>query len=61
MQGNIIENGQVKDPLNETMFGINLLDLFKNVVIVSKENKVYGHYKAPYVKVDDVQIIGSGS
>ena len=61
MQGNIIENGKVKDPLNETMFGMNLLDLFKNIVIVSKENKVYGHYKAPYVKVDDVQIIGSAS
>jgi PmbA protein len=60
-QGNLILNGKIKQALNETMFGINLLDLFKNIVSVSKETKVYGSYYAPFVKVDNVQIIGANS
>jgi len=60
-QGNLIINGEVKQALNETMFGINLLELFKNIVSVSKEFKVYGSYYAPFVKVDNVQIIGAKS
>ncbi len=60
-QGNLILNGEIKQALNETMFGINLLELFKNVTSVSKEFKVYGSYYAPFVKVDNVQIIGANS
>lgn len=60
-QGNLIINGEIKQALNETMFGINLLDLFKNIVSVSKEFKTYGSYYAPYVKVSDVQIIGANT
>jgi len=58
-QGNLIKNGEVKQALNETMFGINLLDLFKNIDAVSKNYRVYGSFKAPYVRVKDVHIIGS--
>lgn len=58
-QGNLIIDGEVKQALNETMFGINLLELFKNIVLISKEFKVYGSYYSPFVKVDNVQIIGS--
>jgi len=58
-QGNLIIDGEVKQALNETMFGINLLELFKNIISVSKEFKVYGSYYAPFVKIDNVQIIGS--
>ena len=58
-QGNIIKNGEIKQALNETMFGINLLDLFKNIDAVSKDYRIYGSFKAPYVRVNDVQIIGS--
>ena len=58
-QGNVIKNGEIKQALNETMFGINLLDLFKNIDVVSKDYKIYGSFKAPYVRVKDVQIIGS--
>jgi predicted Zn-dependent protease len=47
------------EPLNETMFGINILDIFKNISAISKELKIYGHYHAPYVRVDNVRIIGS--
>ena len=41
------------------MFGINLLDLFKNIEAISKEFKIYGVYQAPYVRIKDVSIIGS--
>jgi len=58
-QGNIIKNGEIKQALNETMFGINLLDLFKNIDAVSKDYKIYGPFKAPFVRVKDVHIIGS--
>ncbi|MFX1447686.1 MAG: TldD/PmbA family protein, partial [Promethearchaeota archaeon] len=60
-QGNLIIDGEVKQALNETMFGINLLDLFRNIEAISKEFKVYGSYYAPFVKVNNVQIIGANS
>jgi PmbA protein len=59
MHGNIIKNGEIKEPLNETMFGINLLDLFKKVDAVSKEFKIYGGFQAPYVRIKEINIIGS--
>ncbi|TFF84394.1 MAG: TldD/PmbA family protein [Promethearchaeota archaeon] len=61
LQGNIIENGEIKEPLNETMLAINLLDLFKKIEAVSKESKTYGSFRAPYVKINEVQIVGSVS
>ncbi|MHA1459535.1 MAG: TldD/PmbA family protein [Promethearchaeota archaeon] len=60
-QGNLIRNGEIKHALNETMFGINLLDLFESITSISKEYKIYGPYSAPYVKIDNVQIIGAQS
>jgi PmbA protein len=60
-QGNIIENGEIGSPLNETMFGINLLDFLQKISAVSKEYKIYGPYYAPYVKIDDIKIIGSAN
>jgi PmbA protein len=59
LQGNVIENGEIKEALNETMVGINLLDLFERIEAVSKEYKIYGRYRAPYVKIKEVQIIGA--
>ncbi|MFX1314522.1 MAG: TldD/PmbA family protein [Promethearchaeota archaeon] len=58
LHGNLIKNGVIKEPLNETMFGINLLDLFKNIDAVSKEFKIYGSFQAPFVRVEGVRIIG---
>ncbi|MHA1804912.1 MAG: TldD/PmbA family protein [Promethearchaeota archaeon] len=60
LMGNLILDGEIKTPLNETMIGINLLDLFKKISMVSKEIEIYGPYRAPYVKIEDVNIIGSG-
>jgi PmbA protein len=59
LQGNVIENGEIKEALNETMIGINLLDLFQRIDAVSKEYKIYGRYRVPYVKIKEVQIIGA--
>ena len=59
LQGNIIENGEIKEPLNETMLAINLLDLYKKIEAVSKESRTYGSFQSPYVKVGNVQIVGS--
>ncbi|MFX1312781.1 MAG: TldD/PmbA family protein [Promethearchaeota archaeon] len=58
LHGNIIKNGEIKNPLNETMIGINLMDLFQRIDAVSNEVKVYGSFQAPYVRIKDVQIIG---
>ncbi|MBY9002484.1 MAG: TldD/PmbA family protein [Candidatus Lokiarchaeota archaeon] len=59
LHGNIIENGEIGPALNETMIGINLLELFKKIEHVSSEYKTYGSYQAPYLQVNDIQIIGS--
>ena len=61
LHGNIIKNGEIKESLNETMFGINLLELLKNIEAISREFKIYGAYQAPYVKIKSVQIIGSAN
>ncbi len=61
LQGNLIRKGEILDALNETMFGINLLDVFRNIEEISKESKTYGPFQAPFVKIADVQIIGSAS
>ena len=60
-QGNLIVNGEIGRPLNETMFGINLLGLLPNISAISKEFKIYGSYFAPYVKIDNVNVIGSAN
>lgn len=61
LHGNLIEDGKISHSLNETMFGINLIDLFSRITGISKEYKVYGSYWAPYVKIDNMQIIGSAN
>jgi len=61
LHGNLIKNGEIKEPLNETMVGINLLDLFLKIDAVSKESKVYGVYQAPYVRIKSVNIIGGAN
>ncbi|MBA7654099.1 Metalloprotease PmbA [subsurface metagenome] len=61
LHGNLIRNGEIKEPLNETMIGINLLDLFQKINAVSKEYRVYGAFQAPYVKLKSVNIIGGAN
>lgn len=60
LHGNLIKNGQITNALNETMFGINLLDLFQKIKGISRDVKVFGSYHAPYVLIEEIPIIGSG-
>ena len=53
LQGNLIENGEIKHPLNETMVAINLIDLFMNIDAISKEFKIYGSFQASLLLSDD--------
>ena len=61
LHGNVIKNGEIKSPLNETMIGINLMDLFQNIDAATKEKKIYDSFQAPFVRVKNVQIIGGAS
>lgn len=61
LYGNIIKDGEIKEGLNETMIGINLLDLYKNIDAVSKESNFYGSFQAPYVRIKSVNIIGGSN
>ncbi len=60
LQGCLVKNGEIVHPLNETMLAINLIDLLGRIDAISKDFSVYGSYQAPYVKIDDVNILGSG-
>ncbi len=61
LHGNLIKNGEIKEPLNETMIGINLIDLFQKIDAVSEEFKVYGAFQAPWVRIKSVNIIGGAN
>ncbi|MFW9970968.1 MAG: TldD/PmbA family protein, partial [Candidatus Odinarchaeota archaeon] len=61
LHGNLIQDGVVKEPLNETMIGINLMDLFQNIDAVSKEYRIYGAFQAPWVRIKAVNIIGGAN
>ncbi|MFX1366272.1 MAG: TldD/PmbA family protein [Promethearchaeota archaeon] len=61
LRGNFINNGEIRYPLNETMIGINIMDLFKKIDAVSKEYKVYGAFQAPYVRIESANIIGGAN
>jgi PmbA protein len=61
LHGNLIQNGEIKEPLNETMIGIHLLDLFQKIDAVSKEYRVYGAFQAPWVRIKSVNIIGGAN
>jgi PmbA protein len=61
LHGNLIQNGEIKDPLNETMIGINLMDIFQKIDSVSKEYRIYGAFHAPWVRISSVNIIGGKS
>jgi PmbA protein len=54
----LIENGKIKDAINETMISCNLLELLKNIRAISKERICNGYYKLPYIAFDGVVISG---
>jgi PmbA protein len=54
----LIENGKIKEAINETMISCNLLDIFKNIRSISKEQICNGYNKLPYIAFDGVVISG---
>ncbi|MDX1798871.1 MAG: TldD/PmbA family protein [Candidatus Lokiarchaeia archaeon] len=61
LHGNLIQNGEIKEPLNETMIGINLIDMFQKIDAISKDYRIYGAFHAPWVRISSVNIIGGES
>ncbi|TXT62533.1 MAG: Peptidase PmbA [Promethearchaeota archaeon] len=59
LQGNLIEDGKILYALNETMLANHLLELFSNITAISEESKTYGRFTAPFVKIENANIIGS--
>ena len=54
----LIEDGEIKGAVSETMINGNLAELLQNVVAVSKETITDGNCVLPYVAVDKIVISG---
>jgi PmbA protein len=54
----LIEQGKMKEAINETMISCNLLDMLKNIRAISSEQICNGDYKLPYIAFDGVTISG---
>ncbi len=57
-EGYYIESGEEKYPLKETMIGINMIDLMKNVIAVGSEVRSIEGVFSPPILVEGVQISG---
>ena len=56
MHGYVIEDGQIGDALLETLIGINLLDAYKRIEIISKERQWVDENYMPWVKLSSATI-----
>ena len=54
----LVENGEIKYAVSETMVNGNLGEIFKNIRAVSKEQVCDGNSVIPYIAVDGVVISG---
>ncbi len=54
----LVEDGQVKGAVSETMISGNLAELFNHVVAISRETVVDGSTVLPYAAFDGVMILG---
>jgi hypothetical protein len=57
--GYLIENGSIGKCLRETMFGINLLELFSNIKAISKETTRISASYLPYISINKMTISGA--
>jgi PmbA protein len=58
MNGYYVENGKILYPVKETMVGINIIDLMKNITAMSSNLFGFDGIFAPALLVKDVQISG---
>jgi len=55
-QGYIIERGEVKCPVKQTLFAINIADLLKNIRALGKESSKHFNLYSPPILVSEVQV-----
>ena len=56
----LVEDGQIKGAISETMINGNLAELLNHLVAISKETVADGNMVLPYVAFDGVVISGKG-
>ncbi|MCR5278696.1 MAG: TldD/PmbA family protein [Lachnospiraceae bacterium] len=54
----LVEDGEIKGAVSETMINGNLADMLNNIVAISKETLSDGSGNAPYIAIDGVVISG---
>lgn len=54
----LIENGEIKGAVSETMISGNLAEMFMNVTAVSEERCLNGYSAIPYMKVEGIVVSG---
>ncbi len=55
----LIENGEVKDALSETMISGNIADMFKNIKDISHERIHFGSDIIPWIQAGNINISGA--
>lgn len=54
----LVEDGEIKGAVTETMINGNLADMLKNIISISKETVEDGTSVLPYIAVDGIVIAG---
>lgn len=53
-----IEDGEIKFPVKEAVIGGNILDLFKNIIMVGDDLRFYGNIGSPSLLIETIDISG---
>lgn len=54
--GYLIENGEIKNALRESLIGLNFLDFYNNISGIGKKIHRRGSHYVPYIKIDNVKV-----
>ncbi len=55
-QGFYIENGEIKHPIKETLIGVNMKNLFKNIINISADVRRIGPIISPSILIKEVKV-----
>jgi PmbA protein len=53
-----VENGEIKYPVKEAVISGNILELFKNVVVIGDDLRFYGNIGSPCLLIEGIDISG---
>ncbi len=56
--GLLIENGEIKHPVKEAVISGNILEMFKNIVMVGDDLRFYGNIGSPSLLIEEIDISG---